>query len=94
MLDDLKKALAERILNSELDENLENEQGSGKANRRRANGSRRKTSSPFSSKNASERMNETGPSTRFWIVPLNVALAYCSIPISFSEKQSLPITLR
>ena len=34
LLDDLKKALSERILNSELDEHLENERGSGKANRR------------------------------------------------------------
>ncbi len=34
LLDDLKKALAERILNSELDEHLENEHGSGRTNRR------------------------------------------------------------
>ena len=34
LLDDLRKALAERILNSELDEHPENEHGSGKANRR------------------------------------------------------------
>ena len=41
LLDDLKKALSERILNSELDEHLENERGSGKANRR--NGTSPKT---------------------------------------------------
>lgn len=41
VLDDLKKALAERILESELDEHLENERGSGKSNRR--NGTMPKT---------------------------------------------------
>ena len=34
LLDDLKKALAGRILNSELDEHLETERGAGKTNRR------------------------------------------------------------
>lgn len=41
LFNDLKKALAERILNSELDEHLETEHGSGKTNRR--NGSTPKT---------------------------------------------------
>ena len=41
LFDDLKKALAERILNSELDEHLENEREEGEANRR--NGSTPKT---------------------------------------------------
>ena len=41
LIDELKKALAERILNSELDEHLENEHGEGKENRR--NGSSPKT---------------------------------------------------
>lgn len=48
LLDDLKKALAERILNSELDEHLENEHGSGKVNRR--NGTSPKTVQTESSK--------------------------------------------
>jgi len=48
LLDDLKKALAERILNSELDEHLENEHGSGKTNRR--NGTSPKTVQTASSK--------------------------------------------
>lgn len=48
LLDDLKKALAERILNSELDEHLENEHGSGKTNRR--NGTSPKTVQTESSK--------------------------------------------
>jgi putative transposase len=48
LLDDLKKALAERILNSELDEHLENEHGSGKRNRR--NGTSPKTVQTESSK--------------------------------------------
>lgn len=40
LFDDLKKALAERVLNAELDEHLEQEAGEGRANRR--NGSSRK----------------------------------------------------
>ena len=48
LLDDLKKALAERILNSELDEHLENEHGSGRTNRR--NGTSPKTVQTESSK--------------------------------------------
>ena len=48
LLDDLKKALAERILSSELDEHLENEHGSGKSNRR--NGTTPKTVQTDSSK--------------------------------------------
>jgi len=40
-LDDLKKALSERILNAELDEHLDEERDAGKANRR--NGSSRKS---------------------------------------------------
>ena len=50
LFDDLKKALAERILNSELDEHLENEHGSGKTNRR--NGSTPKTVQTETSKMA------------------------------------------
>lgn len=34
LLDDLKKALSERILNAELDEHLEDERVDGNANRR------------------------------------------------------------
>jgi len=41
LLDDLKKALSERILNAELDEHLEGEQAEGSINRR--NGSSKKT---------------------------------------------------
>jgi putative transposase len=41
LLDDLKKALSERILNAELDEHLDGEQAGGGANRR--NGSSKKT---------------------------------------------------
>ncbi|MES0003510.1 IS256 family transposase, partial [Mesorhizobium sp. M0051] len=41
LLDDLKKALSERILNAELDDHLEEEQGEGSANRR--NGHSKKT---------------------------------------------------
>lgn len=41
LLDDLKKALSERILNAELDEHLDEERDAGKANRR--NGSSRKS---------------------------------------------------
>lgn len=41
LLDDLKKALSERILNTELDEHLESEGAEGKANRR--NGHSQKT---------------------------------------------------
>ena len=41
LLDDLKKALSERILNAELDEHLEDEDAEGNANRR--NGSSRKS---------------------------------------------------
>ena len=41
LLDDLKKALSERILNAELDEHLENERADGNANRR--NGTSKKT---------------------------------------------------
>src|SRR5215203_4357752 len=41
LLDDLKKALSERILNAELDEHLEDERAEGAVNRR--NGSSRKT---------------------------------------------------
>src|SRR4029450_7109775 len=41
LLDDLKKALSERILNVELDEHLKDERGEGNANRR--NGSSKKT---------------------------------------------------
>jgi putative transposase len=41
LLDELKKALSERILNAELDEHLEDERAEGGANRR--NGSSRKT---------------------------------------------------
>jgi putative transposase len=41
LLDDLKKALAERVLNAELDDHLEGEASAGKANRR--NGFSKKT---------------------------------------------------
>ena len=41
LFDDLKKALAERVLNAELDEHLGQEAGEGRANRR--NGSSKKT---------------------------------------------------
>lgn len=41
LLDDLKKALSERILNAELDEHLEDERAEGSANRR--NGHSQKT---------------------------------------------------
>jgi putative transposase len=41
LLDDLKKALSERILNAELDEHLEEERGDGRSNRR--NGSSKKS---------------------------------------------------
>ncbi len=41
LLDDLKKAFAERALNAELDDHLEGEAAAGKANRR--NGFSRKT---------------------------------------------------
>jgi putative transposase len=41
LLDDLKKALSERILNAELDEHLEGERADGNANRR--NGTSKKT---------------------------------------------------
>jgi len=41
LLDDLKKALAERVLNAELDDHLDNEASSGKPNRR--NGFSKKT---------------------------------------------------
>ncbi|MER8786146.1 transposase, partial [Mesorhizobium sp. M1006] len=41
LLDDLKKALSERILNAELDEHLDEEQADGNANRR--NGHSRKS---------------------------------------------------
>ena len=41
LLDDLKKALSERILNAELDEHLDEERDAGKVNRR--NGSSRKS---------------------------------------------------
>lgn len=41
LLDELKKALSERILNAELDERLDGERGEGNANRR--NGSSKKT---------------------------------------------------
>jgi putative transposase len=41
LLDDLKKALSERILNAELDEHLEDERTDGSANRR--NGHSRKS---------------------------------------------------
>ena len=41
LLDDLKKALSERILNAELDQHLEEERDEGKANRR--NGSSKKS---------------------------------------------------
>ena len=41
LLDDLKKALSERILNAELDEHLEDERADGNANRR--NGTSKKT---------------------------------------------------
>lgn len=41
LLDDLKKALSERILNAELDEHLDAERGEGNANRR--NGSSKKS---------------------------------------------------
>ena len=41
LLDDLKKALSERILNAELDEHLEDERAEGGANRR--NGHSKKT---------------------------------------------------
>ena len=41
LLDDLKKALSERILNAELDEHLDEERDAGKTNRR--NGSSRKS---------------------------------------------------
>lgn len=41
LLDDLKKALSERILNAELDEHLEDESTEGNANRR--NGHSRKS---------------------------------------------------
>lgn len=41
LLDDLKKALSERILNAELDEHIDGERGEGNANRR--NGSSKKT---------------------------------------------------
>ena len=34
LLDDLKKALSERILNAELDEHLDDERAEGNANRR------------------------------------------------------------
>ena len=41
LIDDLKKALSERVLNAELDEHLDEELAGNKANRR--NGSSRKT---------------------------------------------------
>jgi len=41
LLDDLKKALSERILNAELDEHLDEERGDGRANRR--NGTSKKS---------------------------------------------------
>ncbi|MER9984378.1 transposase, partial [Mesorhizobium sp. M0103] len=41
LLDDLKKALSERILNAELDDHLDEEQATGLANRR--NGHSKKT---------------------------------------------------
>ncbi len=41
LLDDLKKALSERILNAELDEHLDEERGDGRTNRR--NGSSKKS---------------------------------------------------
>jgi putative transposase len=41
LLDDLKRALSERILNVELDEHLEDERADGRANRR--NGTSKKT---------------------------------------------------
>ena len=41
LLDDLKKALSERILNTELDEHLDDERGDGRSNRR--NGSSKKS---------------------------------------------------
>ncbi|MDH6298733.1 transposase-like protein [Agrobacterium fabrum] len=41
LLDDLRKALSERILHAELDEHLDDEQAEGNANRR--NGSSKKT---------------------------------------------------
>ena len=41
LFDDLKKALAERVLNAELDEHLGQEAGEGRTNRR--NGSSKKT---------------------------------------------------
>ena len=48
LFDDLKKALAERILNAEMDEHLDDESAAGKANRR--NGFSRKTVLTESSK--------------------------------------------
>jgi putative transposase len=48
LLDDLKKALSERILNAELDEHLEDEQAEGNVNRR--NGASKKTVLTGSSK--------------------------------------------
>jgi putative transposase len=41
LFDELKKALAERVLNAELDDHLENEAAEGRANRR--NGHSKKT---------------------------------------------------
>lgn len=41
LVDELKKALSERILNAEIDEHLDGERGDGKANRR--NGTSKKT---------------------------------------------------
>jgi putative transposase len=41
LLDDLKKALSERILNAELDEHLDEERGDGRSNRR--NGTSKKS---------------------------------------------------
>ena len=54
-------------------------------NVRRVNGSRRKTSSQSSSKNAFKACNENGPSTEFWILPRD-----CSMPRLRQSPNKIP----
>jgi putative transposase len=62
LLDDLKKALSERILDAELDEHLDGERAEGRANRR--NGHSRKSVLTGTSRMQLSRAIGPEPSTR------------------------------
>ncbi|MER9714113.1 transposase [Mesorhizobium sp. M0174] len=72
MLDDLKKALSERVLNAELDDHLDEEQATGLANRR--NGHSKKTVLTGTSKlELSIPRDRPAPSTRSWSQSISAA---------------------